>query len=188
MTVELVAPSRAHLASYVAALEAGWSSDNIRGLVATREQLAAIAADADAFVAGFSKEDPDGRTIALMDGAVVPRQWAFTRWIWDGDFCGSITFRWRPGGSTLPDHVPGHIGFAVVPWKRGKGCATEALRLILPEARVRGLAYVELTAQEDNLASRRVIEANGGTFVRRFEKSPHLGGGETLLFRIDLTR
>ncbi len=187
MPVALAAASRAHLPSYVAALEAGWSPDNIRGLVATREQLAAIAADADAFVAGFSKEDPGGRTITLPDGAVVPRQWAFTRWIWDGDFCGAISFRWRPGGSTLPDHVPGHIGFAVVPWKRGQGCATQALRLILPEARARGLDCVELTAQEDNLASRRVIEANGGVFVKRCEKSPHLGGGETLLFRIDLT-
>lgn len=185
--IDLVAPARPHLASYVAALEAGWSPDNIRGLVATREQLAAIARDADAFLAGFSKEDPDGRMITLPDGNVVPRQWAFTRWMWDGDFCGSITLRWRPGGSTLPDHVPGHVGFAVVPWKRGRGCATDALRLLLPEARARGLDYVELTALEENAASRHVIEANGGVFVKTFEKSPHLGGGETLLFRIDLT-
>ena len=185
MSVDLVAPARAHLPSYVAALEAGWSPDNVRGIVATNEQLAAIARDADAFLAGLSKTDPDGRTITLLDGALVPRQHAFTRWIWDGDFCGSISLRWRPGGSTLPDHVPGHIGFAVVPWKRGKGCATEALRLILPEARARGLDYVELTALADNAVSQRVIERNGGVFVKRFEKSPHLGGGETLLFRID---
>lgn len=187
MPATLVAPSLAHLPSYVAALEANWSPDNVRGLVATHEQLASIARDPAAFVAGFSEEAPGGRTITLLDGAVVPRQWAFTRWIWDGEFGGSITFRWRPGGSTLPDHVPGHIGFAVVPWKRGKGYATEALRLILPEARARGLDYVELTALEDNAVSRRVIERNGGVFVKRFEKSPHLGGGETLLFRIDLS-
>lgn len=188
MTVELVAPSLAHLASYVAALEADWSPDNVRGLVATREHLASIARDPADFLAGLSEEAPLGRTITLPDGAVVPRQWAFTRWIWDGAFCGSITFRWRPGGASLPEHVPGHIGFAVVPWKRAKGCATLALGLILPEARARGLDYVELTALEENVASRRVIEANGGTFVRRFEKSPHLGGGETLLYRISLAR
>ena len=188
MTVELVAPSLGRLPSYVAALEADWSPDNVRGLVATQEHLASIGHDPAAFVAGFSEEEPRGRTVTLPDGAVVPRQWALTRWIWDGDFCGSISFRWRPGGSTLPDHVPGHIGFAVVPWKRGNGCATAALRLILPEARSRGLEYVELTAQEDNMASRRVIEANGGAVVRKFEKSPHLGGGETLLFRIALGR
>ena len=184
--VALVSPSLAHLPSYVAALETGWSPDNVRGLVATKEQLAAIANDPDAFVAGLNDADPRGRTITLLDGVVVPRLWAFTRWIWDGDFCGSITFRWRSGGSTLPEHVPGHIGFAVVPWTRGKGCATEALRLILPEACAGGLDYVELTTLPDNLASQRVIEANGGRFVKQFEKSPHLGGGETLLFRIDL--
>ena len=186
MSINLVSPSIAHLPSYVAALEAGWSPDNVRGLVATKEQLAAIALDPDAFVAGLNARDPGGRTIKLLDGTVMPRLWAFTRWIWDDAFCGSISLRWRPGGSTLPEHVPGHIGFAVVPWKRGQGFATEALKSILPEARTLGLDYVELTTLPDNLASQRVVTANGGVLVGRFEKSPHLGGGETLLFRIDL--
>ena len=186
MSISLVSPSLAHLPSYVAALEAGWSPDNVRGLVATEEQLAAIALDPDAFVGGLNTRDPGGRTVKLLDGTVMPRLWAFTRWMWDGAFCGAISLRWRPGGSTLPEHVPGHIGFAVVPWKRGQGFATEALRSILPEARALGLDYVELTTLPDNFASQRVVTANGGLLVRSFEKSPHLGGGETLLFRIDL--
>ena len=186
MPITLVSPSVAYLPSYVAALEAGWSPDNVRGLVATNEQLAAIADDADAFVAGLNTRDPGGRTIKLLDGTVMPRLWAFTRWIWDGAFCGSISLRWRPGGSTLPEHVPGHIGFAVVPWKRGRGFATEALRQILPEARAVGLDYVELTTLPDNRTSQRVITANRGVQVGQFEKVASLGGGETLLFRIDL--
>jgi predicted acetyltransferase len=82
--------------------------------------------------------------------------------------------------------VLGHIGFAVEPWKRGQGCATAALRLMLPEAKAKGLAHVELTTLPENVASQRVILANGGRYVKTFDKSPHYGGGQTLLFRIDL--
>jgi predicted acetyltransferase len=73
-----------------------------------------------------------------------------------------------------------------VPWKRGQGCATAALKLMLPEAKARGLDYVELTTLPDNVASQRVILASGGRYVKTFDKSPHYGGGETLLFRIGL--
>ena len=48
--VRLVVPSREWLPGYVAALETGWSPDNLRAEVA-REQLDAIAKDADAFLA-----------------------------------------------------------------------------------------------------------------------------------------
>jgi predicted acetyltransferase len=50
----------------------------------------------------------------------------------------------------------------VVPWKRGRGYATAALRAILPVARSEGLARVLITCDDDNEASRRVILANGG--------------------------
>ena len=63
----------------------------------------------------------------------------FNRWIWDGTFCGMIGFRWQRGTSELPPHVLGHIGYTVVPWKQGRGYATQALKLLLPEARARGL-------------------------------------------------
>ena len=84
----------------------------------------------------------------------------------------------------MPPHVLGHIGFAVVPWKRRLGHATRALALLLPEARARGLAFVELTTEPENLASQRVIEKNGGQLVERFEKAPAYGGGPSLRYRI----
>src|SRR5882762_10243781 len=43
--MELVWPAAEHLASYVAALERGWSADNVRGAAAAREELAKIDAD-----------------------------------------------------------------------------------------------------------------------------------------------
>jgi predicted acetyltransferase len=184
--IALAVPSLDLLPDYVAALERGWSPDNIRLEAAAREHLQRIDADAAGFLA--SLDDPEGRgaPIVLPDGNIVPRLPGFTRWIVDGAFCGSIGFRWQPGGSSLPEHVLGHIGFAVVPWKRGQGCATAALRLMLPEAKACGLDYVELTTLQENIASQRVILANGGRYVKTFDKLPHYGGGETLLFRIDL--
>jgi predicted acetyltransferase len=116
---------------------------------------------------------------------VVARLPGFRRWMWDGEFCGLIGLRWQPGTVELPPHVLGHIGYAVVPWKQRLGYATRALRLLLPEARQLGLPYVEITTDADNVASQRVIEANGGRLVERFGKAAMYGGTESLRFRIE---
>ena len=108
--------------------------------------------------------------ITLPDGTQVPRLPGYRRWIWDDGFCGSIDFRWQPGTEALPPTCLGHIGYAVVPWKRGRGYATRALAMMLPEARKEGLAYVELTADLDNVPSQKVITDNGGACVKRFSK------------------
>jgi predicted acetyltransferase len=178
-------PTMAMLPAYVDALHRGWSPDNIRGKATADQQLAAIEAGAEAFVALLHDPEARGAPITLPDGQVLPRLPGYVRWIWDGDFCGSIGFRWRPGTEDLPPHVLGHIGYAVTPWKQGRGCATQALALILPEVWAQGMAYVELTTEPDNLPSQRVILSNGGRLVGRFHKPESYGGGETLRFRID---
>ena len=76
--------------------------------------------------------------------------------------------------------------FGAVPWKRGQGYATRALGLILPEARAQGLPWVELSTDPENIASQRVIEANGGVLVERFTKLPAYGSAESLRYRITL--
>lgn len=185
MTV-LIVPSQAALPAYVRALESGWSPDNVRGAAAAREELAAIAADPAAFLAALDDPEARGAPIKLLDGSTRPRLPSFRRWIWDGDFAGSIGFRWQPGTADLPDWVPGHIGYAVVPAMRGRGLATAALAEMLGEARARGLPHVELTAEADNPASHKVITANGGVEVERFTKPDAHGGAETIRFRISL--
>ncbi|MDX8469411.1 GNAT family N-acetyltransferase [Mesorhizobium sp. VK23B] len=184
--VEIVRPALKHLPSYKAALERGWSPDNVRLLEATREQLAAIAEDPVAFLASLDDPEAKGPRIALPDGTTVPRLPGFRRWIWDGEIAGSIGLRWQKGTSALPPHVLGHIGYAVVPWKAGRGYATEALRLMLDEARAVGLDYVEITTDLDNLASQKVVLANGGILVGPFAKTAAYGGDESLKYRIDL--
>ena len=64
---------------------------------------------------------------------------ASSRWMWDGEFCGRIGFRWQPGTEVLPPHCLGHIRYAVVPWKKRRGHATRALAAMLPLARAEGL-------------------------------------------------
>ena len=182
----LVWPAERYLASYVAALERGWSGDNVRGEAATKEELEAISHDPAAFLAGLVDREAKGPPIEMPDGSTAERLPGYRRWMWDGEFCGSIGFRWRPGTSELPPHVLGHIGYSVVPWKQGRGYATLALKGILDEAKAEGLAYVELTADPDNIPSQRVITANGGVLVGRFTKTAAHGGAESLRFRIDL--
>ncbi len=182
--MQLVWPAAHHLASYVAALEQGWSADNVRGAAAAREELEKIGQNPAAFLRSLVDREARGSPIMLPDGSSVARIPGYRRWIWDGEFCGSIGFRWQPGTSALPPHCLGHIGYAVVPWKQRRGYATLALRLLLPEAKAEGLPFIELTTDPDNNPSRRVIEANGGVLVERFTKPPQFGNTEGLRFRI----
>ena len=185
--LELRVPSLAALPQYVAALERGWSPDNVRGRAGAEDQLARIAEDPVAFLATQDDRDGKGPPVTLPDGTVVKRLPGYYRWIWDGEFCGTVGFRWRPGTAELPELVLGHIGYGVVPWKQGRGYATRALALILPEARAEGLPYVELTTDADNIASQRVIEANGGLLVERFVRPPaYRSETESLRYRIAL--
>jgi len=184
--MNLVWPSMEYLPGYVAALERGWSPDNVRGEAAAQENLERIARDPGAFVASLVDREAKGEPIRLADGSTVPRLPGYIRWMWDGEFCGSIGFRWQPGTEALPPHCLGHIGYAVVPWKRRRGYATRALGKILEDARAEGLRFVEITTTPDNLPSRRVIEANGGALVEEFVRPAALGGGAEVRYRVNL--
>jgi len=185
-SVKLVWPSSAYLPGYIAALERGWSSDNVRDSEAVAEELARIRNNCDAFLASLVDREARGEPVTLPDGSKVARLPGFRRWLWDGEFCGAISFRWQRGTEVLPPHCLGHIGYAVVPWKQGRGYATQALGLILREAKAEGLRYVELTTDPENIASQRVIEANGGKLYERFQKPEQFGSEVGLRYRITL--
>jgi predicted acetyltransferase len=185
--LKLLVPALAELDAYADALRrGGYFPDNIRREVSAREELDKIAADPAAFVASLDNREAKGDPITLPDGSKVPRLPGYRRWIWDDGHCGHIGFRWQPGTPALPVYTLGHIGYATVPWKRGRGYATRALALLLPEVRKEGLPYVELTTDTDNLPSQKVIVANGGTLVERFNKTEAHGGDEALRWRIVL--
>ena len=184
--VKILKPAIGALPAYVDALERGWNPDNVRGRAGAADHLRRISENAAAFLASLDDEEAKGADIVLPDGTKVKRLPGFVRWIWDGTFCGMIGFRWQRGTSELPPHVLGHIGYTIVPWKQGRGCATQALRLLLPEARTRGLTYVELTTDPENIPSQKVITSNGGKLLGREAKPAVYGGGESLRWRIEL--
>ena len=176
--LRLVRPAAEHLAQYVAALEAGWSASNINSAAIAAEEMAKIKADPANFLAQLDDPAGLGGPITLSDGRMVPRLPGFRRWMWDGEFCGSIGFRHLPGTSELPDYVLGHIGYGVVPWKRGQGVATRALGLLLAEIAPLAMEYVDLTTDPDNIVSQKVIQAHGGVLIDKFEAE---GYGKTEL-------
>jgi predicted acetyltransferase len=84
-----------------------------------------------------------------------------TYWmIADQTYVGRITLRHRLNPRL--EQLGGHVGYDVRPGFRRRGHATSALGQLLPRARARGLARVLVTCDVTNLASLRVIEANGG--------------------------
>ncbi len=181
--MELRWPSDIELDGYVDAIDRGWSPNTIdaeAGLV-EREH---IRRDPVAFLASLVDREAAGAPIPMPDGSTAARLPGYRKWMWDGEFCGSIGLRWQPGTEALPPYVLGHVGYSVVPWKRRRGYATAAVRSICVDAAAEGLQWIEVTTDVDNLASQGVIVAAGGTFVERFAYPPRYGKGEGFRYRI----
>ena len=80
----------------------------------------------------------------------------------DGRIVGRVSLRHELNESLLRDG--GNIGYGVLPAYRGRGHATEMLRLSLQKAARLGIERALLTVHGDNLASLRVVERNGGQY------------------------
>jgi predicted acetyltransferase len=65
-------------------------------------------------------------------------------------------------------NIGGHIGYNIRPSERRKGYGTLILALTLEKARELGLARVLVTCDEDNIASAKIIEKNGGRFENTY--------------------
>jgi predicted acetyltransferase len=98
----------------------------------------------------------------------VPAQTTYILLDAEGRALGELRFRAEPGATE--DQMlasNGHIGYNVRPSARGQGYATRMLALALERACATGLARVMLPVKDDNLASVRVVERNGGQLERR---------------------
>ena len=83
------------------------------------------------------------------------------RWIVeDGRVVGTIAVRHSLTPSLLMEG--GHIGYAVRPGSRRRGVASRALRIALDMSAARGVDPVLVTCDDDNVASARTIESQGG--------------------------
>jgi predicted acetyltransferase len=83
-------------------------------------------------------------------------------WVEDEEYLARLAIRHRLTANLL--ELGGHIGYDVRPSARCRGHATAMLRAALPVARGLGIASALVTCDVTNIASRKVIEANGGVF------------------------
>ncbi len=154
-------PDLAGLPGYLAALRRGWTPDGDHDPEGAGRLVARVEADPQGFITALSRPEGGGPPVRLDDGRLVPRLAHVRYWIWQGAYCGDFNLRWQPGGSELPPYCDGHVGYAVVPWARGRGLAAAALREATVIARGHGLAWLELSMDAANLASIRTAEAAG---------------------------
>jgi predicted acetyltransferase len=88
-------------------------------------------------------------------------------WITDGtgpdeEVVGFLALRHRLNAWLLEEG--GHIGYSVRPSRRRRGYASRALGLAVRRSAGRGLDRVLVTCDDDNMASARTIEINGGVY------------------------
>lgn len=114
-------------------------------------------ADYPAFIASLlrQRDEPD------LAAGYVPQA---SLWLFDGDEAvGYAKLRYYLNDSLR--QRGGHIGYGVRADRRGRGYATAMLALCLRRAASLGIGEALITCDEANLASRRVIEKNGGRLV-----------------------
>jgi predicted acetyltransferase len=188
MTVCLIQPDRARLPGYLDALGRGWTPEADLDPDHAAHLIARIEHDTDAFLAALTNPEGKGAPVRLDDGRSVPRLPFLRHWIFDDDrYAGELNLRWQTGTSSLPDYCLGHLGYAVVPWMRGAGYASSAIRLVLPLARQLGLSWLDISMRVDNTASRRTAERAGAIYIKTFDAGSEYGDVEAALYRIDLT-
>lgn len=118
----------------------------------------------DEYKAWLVQQDDWSKGDNLPDGYVA--QTIF--WLFDGDKpvgIGKIRHKLNCHSRT----IGGNIGYAIDPIYRGKGYATELLRLLLLKAREIGVLELLLSVEKYNPASKKVIEKNGGKLINENE-------------------
>jgi predicted acetyltransferase len=89
-------------------------------------------------------------------------------WLVDGaEYIGRLEFRHE-----LNDHlleIGGHIGYSIRPRRRREGWGNKILELGLDKAYEFDMDQVLLTCDPDNVASRKIIENNGGVYENRVD-------------------
>ncbi|MCC6323238.1 GNAT family N-acetyltransferase [Candidatus Nomurabacteria bacterium] len=66
--------------------------------------------------------------------------------------------------------IGGHIGYTVVPSERQKGYGTQMLACALPIAKKLGIKNALVTCNATNIASKKIIEHNGGKLINKVKK------------------
>lgn len=154
-TLELVKPALAHRDEYLAMADefvaelGGYPYNNIE---LARADFAAFVRELEDEAQGIGLPAdiaPQQTYLLLRDGTTVVGE-----------------MRFRPHLEPPYERQNGHVGYNIRPSLRGRGYATRQLALLVAEARRLGLPGLFVPVRADNAASIRVIEKNGGRFLR----------------------
>lgn len=99
-------------------------------------------------------------------GKMLPEGWAPSHTLFlvdNNNIEGVIRIRENLASEFLEKYI-GHIGYDIRPLSRGNGYGKEILRLGLIKAKEIGLEEILILCSEDNLASSKIIEGNGGIY------------------------
>ena len=153
---KLVAPSLRHARSYVGALREGFrrgAQDRV-----SERRISQIEADFATYIEVVTDQTGNVR---LPTGQIVPKVPFSVFWLVEGDeFIGETHVRHQLNDYLIKEG--GHVGYGIRPRRQGQGYGKLILALALDECRRLGLPRVLLTCLQDNVASARIIEANGG--------------------------
>jgi predicted acetyltransferase len=156
MSAALVEPAVRHARSYVAALREGFR----RGAQERMSDRRIRQIEHD--FAGYLRAITDQRgRIRLPTGEIAPKVPFSVFWLAEGDeFIGEAQIRHRLNAYLIKEG--GHIGYGIRPaWQR-QGYGKLILALALEKCRQLGIERALITCMQDNVASARIIEANGG--------------------------
>jgi len=169
----LVSPSREAHASFLEAL-AEYQAEGRHlelpvDLLADPGEFARYVA---ALCSGVERPGEPAFYLADLRGAALPTPFpdgyvpqSTYWWVAGDEYLGRLAIRHRLTSHLLAEG--GHIGYAVRPSARRRGHATAMLAAALPLAAALGIDTAHLDCEDDNVASRRVIERNGGWLERR---------------------
>jgi predicted acetyltransferase len=174
----LVAPAPRYRRSFLEALREGFR----RGTqpVAAAARIREIERDFKGYLRQITEQ---GGTITVPGGEKVRKVPFSIRWLVEGEeFLGEASIRHE-----LNDWLRregGHIGYGIRPSRQRRGYGRLILALALEEYRRLGIERVLVTCGDENVASARIIEANGGELENVIARPA--GGGRLRRYWITL--
>ena len=155
-SAELVPPSLRHARSHAGALREGFRC-GVQDRLSER-RIGEIEADFARYIEAITNQTGGVR---LPTGETVPKVPFSVFWLVEADeFIGEASIRHELNAHLLEEG--GHVGYGIRPSRQGRGYGKLILALALEQCRLLRIGRVLLTCLEDNVASARIIEANGG--------------------------
>ncbi len=181
--MELVQPSAEYKDSFIEAVKEFQTNEDYthRNKWYRALSIADLDKDFNAFVEKQQDLMRSGNVESELPSARVPQT---EYWLTEGEkYIGRISIRHKLNEKL--SYIGGHIGFDIRPSERGKGYGNHILELAFPKAKELGLTRVLMTCDVRNVASRKIIEKNGGILENQIP-NPEMGH-DALRYWIDIS-